>query len=39
MYVGGCAVGENEDSKKEKCFVIMPIGELDTYPQDHFKQV
>lgn len=32
-------MGENEDSKKEKCFVIMPIGELDTYPQDHFKQV
>ena len=24
--------------KKEKCFVIMPIGELDTYPQDHFSR-
>lgn len=25
--------------KKEKCFVIMPIGELDSYPANHFKHV
>ena len=24
---------------KEKCFVIMPIGELETYPENHFKHV
>lgn len=25
--------------KKDICFVIMPIGELDTYPANHFKHV
>ena len=28
-----------EKTEKDQCFVIMPIGELDTYPKDHFKQV
>lgn len=28
------------EDKKEKCFVIMPIGELDgIYPKDHFRHV
>ena len=30
----------NQENKYDKmCFVIMPIGELDIYPPDHFKQV
>lgn len=32
---------DKNDGKKcdDMCFVIMPIGELDIYPPDHFKQV
>lgn len=32
---------DNNDEKKydKMCFVIMPIGELDSYPTDHFKHV
>ena len=39
MYVGGNIVGENEDSKKEICFVIMPISDQGDYPEGHFKKV
>lgn len=39
MYVGGNVLGENEDSKKEVCFVIMPISDQGDYPEGHFKKV
>lgn len=32
-------MGENEDSKKEICFVIMPISDQGDYPEGHFKKV
>lgn len=30
---------EEKSNEKKQCFVIMPIGEVDTYPEDHFKHV
>jgi general stress protein 26 len=37
--LGKMAQADRED-EREKCFVIMPIGEIDTiYPKDHFKHV
>lgn len=29
----------NEEKEKKTCFVIMPIGELSSYPPDHFRHV
>ena len=30
---------KKHDEYENMCFVIMPIGELDIYPKDHFRQV
>ena len=30
---------EDRDEYENMCFVIMPIGELESYPPDHFQQV